>query len=504
MSIMDWFLKRYDADPKASQRASFLVGVGVPGGFLLFCILLFLVLVLGRPLLHMATSGVIVIEIAIILSLILVKAGHSRIAAYVFLIPPSLLPWILMHTVFNYDNVTMTTDTIAYIFPLLALVTLFMGRRATIGYAILHIIGLLSFIRLALEKELLTQNQAYEYLADNLLSVLILTIVLLFYIRTIDVSHKALEKSLDESQKQKVSIEQALTKSTNVASTLATFSEEIAAAADGFSQNTQTQAAAIEEISATIEQLAASGENLYGVAQRQSGATESVQQHMQILQEVVSDVTQTTKSTITIRNDLNQTVEKSRKEIESVQQVMQSASDKFDDMRDTVSVIDEISEKINLLSLNASIEAARAGDSGRGFAVVAHEVGKLADETSSNLKSINSLFENSHEEISLVSKRLETFSTVLSQMITQISAFTGSVDLIVELTEKEQELNQVTDTAIKQVQVEASRILDFSQEQKEALNGIAKSISAMSETMQQIVTDAATLGTSSEKIMEYL
>ncbi len=58
--------------------------------------------------------------------------------------------------------------------------------------------------------------------------------------------------------------------------------------------------------------------------------------------------------------------------------------------------LNSIQQKQNILALNASIEASRAGDMGRGFAVVAQEVGKLAN----NSKKLNTLIENEVKEIS--------------------------------------------------------------------------------------------------------
>ncbi|WCL49244.1 methyl-accepting chemotaxis protein [Leptospira sp. GIMC2001] len=66
-----------------------------------------------------------------------------------------------------------------------------------------------------------------------------------------------------------------------------------------------------------------------------------------------------------------------------------------ENIRMTVSIVEEISDQINLLSLNASIEAARAGEYGRGFAVVAGEVSRLADKTRENIDSIKQVVKDS-------------------------------------------------------------------------------------------------------------
>lgn len=65
-------------------------------------------------------------------------------------------------------------------------------------------------------------------------------------------------------------------------------------------------------------------------------------------------------------------------------------------------VIDDIASKIDLLALNASIEAARVGKSGRGFTVVADEISKLSEKTQRALTEINATVTKLTKELQLM------------------------------------------------------------------------------------------------------
>jgi methyl-accepting chemotaxis protein len=89
-----------------------------------------------------------------------------------------------------------------------------------------------------------------------------------------------------------------------------------------------------------------------------------------------------------LQSQMSNTVERIDRLFASVQQVLETSK-----------VIDDIARQTQLLSVNASIEAARAGDQGRGFAVVAQEVGSLAENTARRTREIKTLMEGINKDL---------------------------------------------------------------------------------------------------------
>lgn len=81
-----------------------------------------------------------------------------------------------------------------------------------------------------------------------------------------------------------------------------------------------------------------------------------------------------------------------------------------------VGVVRDLSGKTDLLALNASIEAARAGQEGRGFAIVAHEVARLAEKSQESICKVEQASYSLQEKIHIISERLNSMQKLLSQV----------------------------------------------------------------------------------------
>lgn len=146
-------------------------------------------------------------------------------------------------------------------------------------------------------------------------------------------------------------------------------------------------------------------------------------------------------------------------QVQSTARLIDSVNTEIDDILEIIEIINAVAEQTNLLSMNAAIESAHAGEAGRGFAVVAEEIRKLAESTSENatqidrlLKSITGtmrearsasqtgvnsfeqvstdieLFRSAMGEISDHMRDLSSGSSVIVETIGQIGSLTRSID----------------------------------------------------------------------------
>ena len=270
--------------------------------------------------------------------------------------------------------------------------------------------------------------------------------------------------------------------------------------AESMLENTREEATSIEEIMATTEEISSGAESATHTVEHQHVAMESLIKSMEDLSDVMAGVNSRIDSVIHLSGNIENTAETSVSTLNAMIESLKIVSESSAQMTSIIEIINDISDKINLLSLNASIEAARAGEAGRGFAVVADEVSKLADMTANSIKDISSLVQRNINEIRTGMKRIDDTVETIGSITKLVNSINDQASDISEQMKTQHEINmKVNEEAI--VIREKSDIVKVAiQEQKHALAEITRAISGINETTQKTVESADTLFRSAKEI----
>ena len=231
----------------------------------------------------------------------------------------------------------------------------------------------------------------------------------------------------------------------DVSTTIEGHVDEISSKAQGQAEIATHVAAASEEMSQTIKEIAKNTQNVSSIAKE---ASDSAKHGFDIVEKSISGI----KNVAVLTKQLGSLIsglEKSSFEIGEI-----------------ISVINDIADQTNLLALNAAIEAARAGESGRGFAVVADEVRKLAERTVRATKEIVS--------------KVQTIQQSTQDTKTSMDKTTSEVDLSVGYASRAGESLDGIEKSILSLTDQISSIAAASEEQTAATNEISQNIEAVS------------------------
>ncbi len=298
--------------------------------------------------------------------------------------------------------------------------------------------------------------------------------------------NRDLEKSEKETKERAAFLEEVIKSTHDLSGTFSDLSAELLGIGNNFAMLSREQAACSEEMSATFEELAATNENIYKTTIAQKSEGEATKNMVLELNDEHQATLHEEKKLLENIDTISQSAGGTEKNLKNMFDKMMVINDQGKNINQFIEIIDDISDRINLLSLNAAIEAARAGEHGRGFAIVAQEIGKLAQATADNSKEISRQIMSIIKDIAdgTIIVRETTGST--SMVFSMVGAIKTGIDSVGSLMQKQV---AALDRVMKQVDTADSlshNIVTAYKEQNMSMGQTMKTVERLSQMAQEI------------------
>lgn len=251
------------------------------------------------------------------------------------------------------------------------------------------------------------------------------------------------------------SMNDVMTNITETASQVSVGSDDLAKAAQGLAEGSESQAAAVQELLATATTVAEQVEENRNDSEQSAAHTGEVTVMM----------------------------EESQRQMEQMRVAMDKIYESSQKVVGIITTIEDIAEQTNLLSLNASIEAARAGEAGRGFAVVAGEIGNLANESARAVNTTRDLIGISLSEI-------EKGNALAKEVVESLGQAVAKVEEVNEMIQKSAESAQVQMQSVNQIRdgvEEMSQSIQDNSAMAEETSATSEELAAQADTLNELV-----------------
>jgi methyl-accepting chemotaxis protein len=278
--------------------------------------------------------------------------------------------------------------------------------------------------------------------------------------------------------------------------------EELSAISISFAGQTEEQNRFSMEVSKTVHEITHEVEEVASQIDIEFDKMNNLINILNTLSDIINRLDESAAGALATIGKISASTKTGETSLKQMLDTFSRIEKRSDDMNEIVTMINSISDNINLLSLNAAIEAARAGDAGRGFAVVADEISKLADATTQSINHISRIISDNDRELKEGFSYVEVTVNVMGVILSDFGSIKNWIEEFSSQIKEQIGTKESVQSEVREIRDMSDNIRRTTREQKASVLVINDLMERINNGTEAISAGSQELATGAEEVTD--